>query len=146
VVLADHFGSLDAIMNATQEELQTIDQIGPVMAESVYQYFRTSRLRIVIDDLLAAGVRPQPPERKKRTGNLQGKTVVITGVLKEFSRQQAEQVVREAGGKVSSSVSKKTDFVVAGEDPGSKLQKARDLGVEVLDEERFKKVLAGKEV
>jgi DNA ligase (NAD+) len=146
VVLADHFGSLDAIMNATQEELRTIDQVGPVMAESVYRYFRTSRLRIVIDDLLAAGVRPQPPERKKRTGNLQGKTVVITGVLKEFSRQQAEQAVREAGGKVSSSVSKKTDFVVAGEDPGSKLQKARDLGVEVRDEERFKKLLAGKDV
>jgi DNA ligase (NAD+) len=145
VILADHFGSLDAIMNATQEELQAIDQVGPVMAESIYQYFRTSRHRIVIDDLLAAGVRPQPPEPKKKTGNLQGKTVVITGTLKEFSRQQAEQAVREAGGKTSSSVSKKTDFVVAGEDPGSKLQKARDLGVEVLDEERFKKLLAGKE-
>ncbi|MEN6334577.1 MAG: NAD-dependent DNA ligase LigA [Phycisphaerales bacterium] len=145
VILADHFGALDAIMNATQEELQAIDQVGPVMAESIYQYFRTSRHRIVIDDLLAAGVRPQPPEPKKKTGNLQGKTVVITGTLKEFSRQQAEQAVREAGGKTSSSVSKKTDFVVAGEDPGSKLQKARDLGVEVLDEERFKKLLAGKE-
>jgi DNA ligase (NAD+) len=145
VVLADHFGSLDAVMNATQEELQAIDQVGPVMAESVYHYFRTSRHRIVIDDLLAAGVRPEPPQRKERTGNLLGKTVVVTGTLKEFSRQQAEQAVREAGGKVSSSVSKKTDFVVAGEDPGSKLHKARDLGVEVLDEERFKKLLAGKE-
>jgi len=145
VILADHFGSLDAIMNATQEELQAIDQVGPVMAESIFQYFRTSRHRIVIDDLLAAGVRPQSPEPKKKAGNLQGKTVVITGTLKEFSRQQVEQAVREAGGKTSSSVSKKTDFVVAGEDPGSKLQKARDLGVEVLDEERFKKLLAGKE-
>ena len=145
VVLADHFGSLDAVMNATQEELQAIDQVGPVMAESIYQYFRTSRHRVVIDDLLAAGVRPQPPEPKKQTGNLQGKTVVITGTLKTFSRQQAEQAVREAGGKTSSSVSKKTDFVIAGEDPGSKLQKARDLGVEVLDEERFKELLAGKE-
>jgi DNA ligase (NAD+) len=145
VILADHFGSLDAVMNASQEELEAVDQVGPVMAESVYQYFRTERNRIVVDDLLAAGVRPQPPEPRKRTGNLQGKTVVITGTLKDFSRQQAEQAVREAGGKVSSSVSKKTDFVVAGEDPGSKLQKARDLGVEVLDEEQFKKLLAGKD-
>lgn len=146
VVLADHFGSLDAVMNAAQEELQAIDQVGPVMAESVYQYFRNPRHRIVIDDLLAAGVRPQPPERKKRTGNLQGKTVVVTGTLKDFSRQQAEQAIREAGGKVSSSVSKKTDFVVAGEDPGSKLQKAQGLGVKVLDEEQFKRLLAGKEL
>lgn len=146
VILADHFGSLDALMNAGQEELQAIDQIGPVMAESIYQYFRTSRHRAVIDDLLSAGVRPQPPELKKQTGNLQGKTLVITGTLKDFSRQQAEQAVREAGGKVSSSVSKKTDFVVAGEDPGSKLQKARGLGVEVVDEEQFKRLLAGKDM
>jgi DNA ligase (NAD+) len=146
VVLADHFGSLDAVINAGQEELQAIDQVGPVMAESVYQYFRNPRHRTVIDDLLAAGVQPQPPERKKRTGNLQGQTLVVTGTLKDFSRQQAEQAVREAGGKVSSSVSKKTDFVVAGEDPGSKLQKARGLGVKVLDEEQFKRLLAGKEV
>ncbi len=115
------------------------------MAESVYQYFRNPRHRTVIDDLLAAGVRPQPPVAKKRTGNLQGKTLVITGTLKDFSRPQAEQAVREAGGKTSSSVSKKTDFVVAGEDPGSKLQKAQALGVEVIDEERFKRLLAGKE-
>jgi len=144
-VLADHFGSLDALMNAGQEELQAIDQVGPVMAESVYQYFRNPRHRAVIDDLLAAGVRPQPAAPKKWTGNLQGKTVVITGTLKDFSRPQAEQAVREAGGKTSSSVSKKTDFLVAGEDPGSKLQKARVLNVEIIDEERFKRWLAGKE-
>jgi len=144
-VLADHFGSLDALMNAGQEELQAIDQVGPVMAESLYQYFRHPRHRTVINDLLAAGVHPQPPAAKRRTGNLQGKTLVITGTLKDFSRSQAEQAVREAGGKTSGSVSKKTDFVVAGADPGSKLQKAEALGVEVIDEERFKRLLAGKE-
>jgi DNA ligase (NAD+) len=143
-ILAEHFGSLDALRNASQEELQVVDQVGPVMAESVYQYFHNSRHRMVIDDLLAAGVRPQPPAPKKRTGGLQGKTIVVTGTLQAFSRQQAEQAVREAGGKVSGSVSKKTDFVLAGEDPGSKLRKARELGVEVIDEERFKKMLAGK--
>jgi DNA ligase (NAD+) len=143
-VLADHLGSLDAIMNASQEELQAVDQVGPVMAESVCRYFQNPRHRTVIDDLLAAGVRPQPPAPKKRTGGLQGKTIVVTGTLKGFSRPQAEQAIREAGGKASGSVSKKTDFVLAGEDPGSKLRKAQELGVEVIDEERFKKLLAGK--
>jgi DNA ligase (NAD+) len=141
VILADHFGSLEAIMNAGLEEVDTIEQVGPVMAESVYQYFRDPRHRKVIDDLLAAGVRPQPPAMKKATGKLQGKTVVVTGTLKSFSRQEAEQAIREAGGKTSGSVSKKTDYVVAGEDPGSKLEKARSLGVEVIDEERFRKIL-----
>lgn len=143
-VLADHFGSLEAIMNAGPEDLQAAEQVGPVMAESVYQYFRNVRHRAVIDDLLAAGVRPQSPTPKKRTGSLQDKTLVVTGTLKDFSRQQAEQAIKEAGGKASGSVSKKTDFLVAGEDAGSKLQKARELGVEVIDEARFKELLAGK--
>jgi DNA ligase (NAD+) len=143
-ILAEHFGSLDAIRSASQEELQAVDQVGPVMAESVCRYFQNPRHRMVIDDLLAAGVRPQSPAPKKRTGGLQGKTIVVTGTLKGFSRQQAEQAIREAGGKASGSVSKKTDFVLAGEDPGSKLRKAQELGVELIDEERFKKLLAGK--
>ncbi len=143
-VLAEHFGSLDAIMNASQEELQVVDQVGPVMAESVHRYFHNPRHRRVIDDLLAAGVRPQPPAPKKRTGGLQGKTIVVTGTLKGFSRQQAEQAIREAGGKVSGSVSKKTHYVLAGEDPGSKLKKAQELGVEVIDEKRFNQMLTAK--
>jgi DNA ligase (NAD+) len=144
-VLAEHFGSLDAILNADQGELEAVDQVGPVIAESIYQYFRSPRHRAVIEDLLAAGVRPQPPAPRKRMGGLQGKTIVVTGTLKGLSRQQAEQAIREAGGKVSGSVSKKTHFVLAGEDPGSKLQKAQELGVEVIDEERFNRILAGKE-
>jgi DNA ligase (NAD+) len=143
-VLAEHFGSLDAIRNAGLEDLETVDQVGPVMAESVHQYFRNPRHCAVIDDLLAAGVRPQPPAPKKRTGGLQGKTIVVTGTLKNYSRQQAEQAIREAGGKVSGSVSKKTHYVLAGEDPGNKLQKAQELGVEVIDEKRFRQMLAGK--
>lgn len=143
-VLANHFGSLDAVMTATQEQLQDVGQVGPVMAESVYQYFHNPRHRAVIDDLIAAGVRPQPPAAKKLTGGLRGKTFVVTGTLKDFSRQQAEQAIKEAGAKVSGSVSKKTDFVVAGENPGSKLQKARELGVEVIDEARFNELVAGK--
>ncbi len=142
-ILAEHFGSLDAIRNAAEEQLQAVEQVGPVMAESVYRYFRDRRHQVVIEDLLAAGVRPQPPAPKKRAGRLQGKTVVVTGTLKHFSRQQAEQAIREAGGKAAGSVSKKTDFVLAGEDPGSKLEKARKLGVEVIDEEQFLKTLEG---
>ncbi len=142
-ILADHFGSLDAVRNATEEQLQAVDQVGPVMAESVYRYFRDKRHQAGIDDLLAAGVRPQPPAPKKRTGTLQGKTIVVTGTLKNFSRQEAEQAIREAGGKAAGSVSRKTDFVLAGEDPGSKLEKARQLGVEVIDEKQLVKMLEG---
>jgi DNA ligase (NAD+) len=146
VILAEHFGSLEAIMNAGLEEIDTIDQVGPVMAESVYQYFRDGRHRKVIDEMLAAGVRPEPPAPKKAAGKLQGKTVVVTGTLKDFTRQEAEQAIRDAGGKTAGSVSKKTDYVVAGEDPGSKLDKARTLGVELIDEEQFRKLLGpGKE-
>lgn len=136
-ILADRFGSLEALMDAGLEELEATEQVGPVMAESVHQYFRDPRHRAVIEDLLAAGVRPEPPVRKKPTGKLQGKTIVVTGTLKNFSRQEIEQAIRDAGGKVSGSVSKKTDFVLAGEDPGRKLDKARTLGVEVIDEEKF---------
>jgi len=143
-ILADHFGSLDAIRNAGEEPLQSVEQVGPVMAESVYQYFRDPRDQAVVDDLLTVGVRPQPTAPKRRTGRLQDKTIVVTGTLKSFSRQQAQQAIREAGGKASGSVSKKTDFVLAGEDPGSKLEQARKLGVAVIDEKRFLKML-GKE-
>lgn len=140
-ILADRFGSLEMLMDAGQEELETTEQVGPVMAESVYRYFHDERHRAVIDQLLAAGVRPQPPAPKKTAGKLQGRTVVVTGTLRDFTRPQIEQAIRDAGGKVSSSVSKKTDFVLAGEDPGSKLEKAKALGVEVIGEEQFVKMI-----
>lgn len=139
-ILAEHFGSLERIMNATQQELEATDQIGPAMAESVYEYFRDSKNRSVIDQLLAAGVRPAQP-RMRRSDKLIGKTIVVTGTLKNFSRQQAEQAIRQAGAKPSGSVSKKTDFVVAGENPGSKLEKARALGVKLIDEKQFMKMI-----
>ncbi len=136
-ILADHFGSLDALRNASQDELQVVDQVGPVMAESVYQYFRAPRHQAALEDLLAAGVRPRLAAPNQRGGTLQGKTIVVTGTLKGFSRQQAEQAIREAGGKAAGSVSRKTDFVLAGAEPGSKLEKARQLGVAVIAEEQF---------
>jgi DNA ligase (NAD+) len=136
-ILAEYFGSLEALMNADIEALETIDQIGPTMAESVYEYFRIPRNRAVIDKLLAAGVKPEKPKKVRRTGQLAGKTIVVTGTLENFTRQQIEQAIKQAGGKASSSVSKKTDFVLAGKDPGSKLDKAQQLGVRVIDEKQF---------
>jgi len=127
-------------MEASQEELAQIDQIGPVMAESIYEYFRNQKNHQVIDKLLQAGVKPQKPE-KLQAGKLAGKTIVVTGTLKNFTRQQIEQAIRQAGAKSSSSVSKKTDFVLAGENPGSKLDKAQKLAVKVISEKQFLKMI-----
>ncbi|MBW8001374.1 MAG: NAD-dependent DNA ligase LigA [Planctomycetes bacterium] len=135
-ILADEFGSLKSLMAAEQKKLADIDQIGPTMAESVYKYFRDEKNRKVIDELLSAGVKPAKPAVKK-TSKLTGKTIVVTGTLENFDRQQIKEAITQAGGKVSSSVSKKTDFVLAGEKPGSKVAKAEKLGVEVINEKQF---------
>jgi DNA ligase (NAD+) len=142
-ILAEQFGSLDALMSAGQQELADIDQIGPKMAESVYDYFSKPGNQAVIEELLAAGLKPKQPQMK-RSDKLMGKTIVVTGTLANFTRQQAEQAIRQAGGKASSSVSRKTDFVLAGREAGSKLDKAQKLGVRVVNEEQFLEML-GKE-
>ena len=139
-ILAEHFGSLSVLMGSEQEELSEIDQIGPTMAESIYEYFRDPENRSVIEKLLATGVQPEQP-KARRSDKLAGKIFVVTGTLENLSRQQAEQAIRQAGGKSSSSVSKKTDFVLAGENPGSKLDKSRKLGVEVINEKQFLKMI-----
>ncbi len=139
-ILAEHFGSLSVLMTAVEEELAEIDQIGPTMAKSIYEYFRDPENRSVIDQLLAAKVKPEQP-KTRRSDKLAGKTIVVTGTLENFSRQHIKQVIRQAGGKSSGTVSKKTDFVLAGEKPGSKLEKARKLGVEVIDEKQFMKMM-----
>ncbi|TKJ39521.1 MAG: DNA ligase (NAD(+)) LigA [Planctomycetes bacterium B3_Pla] len=139
-ILAEHFGSLEALMSAEQEELAAIDQIGPIMAKSIHEYFKDEKNLEVITQMLTAGVSPQQPQAQ-RLGKLAGKTFVVTGTLENFSRQQAQQAIRRAGAKSSGSVSKKTDFVLAGKNPGSKLDKARKLGVEVINEEQFVKMI-----
>ncbi len=141
-ILAEHFGSLEALLDASQEQLEAIDQIGPVMAESIHTYLHSAGSRAIIDDLLAVGVQPQAESRRQRRGALEGKTVVITGVLENFTRQQAEQAIKQAGGKATGSVSKKTSFVLAGRDPGTKLDKAHALGVDVIDERQFMDILS----
>ena len=136
-ILAEQFGSLEALMEADKETLENIDQIGPTMAESIYEYFSTSEHKAVIKELLAAGVKPAAPRRVKKAGKLAGKTVVVTGTLETMGRQQAAEAVKQAGGKTSSSISKNTDFVLAGEKAGSKLDKAKKLGVKVIGEKEF---------
>jgi len=147
--LAEHFGSLEKIRKADLDELISVlasseDDVQKakdadekaIRAKNVYEYFRKPDNKVVIDELLAAGVKPKQP-KAKRSDKLMGKTIVVTGTLENFSRQQAEQAIRQAGGKASSSVSKKTDFVLAGKEAGSKLDKAQKLGVRVISEKRF---------
>jgi DNA ligase (NAD+) len=140
-MLAEEFGSLNALRNASQAELDAIEQIGGKVAESVYEFFHNDKNVSVIEGLLAAGVKPELPKKTKARGKLAGKTIVVTGTLENFSRGQAEQAIRDAGGKATSSVSKNTDFVLAGENPGSKLDKAKQLGVKVIGEKEFMEMI-----
>jgi DNA ligase (NAD+) len=138
-VLADHFGSLDAIEAAPIDVLQQVHEVGPVMAESVRTWFDEPRNRELVARLRAAGVKTVGERKVKPAGPqpLAGKTVVITGTLAGLSREDAESRIVALGGKVTGSVSKKTSYLVVGADPGTKLDKARALGVPELDEAAF---------
>jgi len=140
LILAEKFGSLEAIEKAFMEQLMEIDEIGPQVAASVTTFFAENKNQDVIRRLLAAGVSPAPP---LSTGPrpLAGQSFVFTGGLESFSRDEAKNKVKELGGIVSSSASRKTNYVVAGKDPGSKLTKGRELGVTVLTEEEFKRLI-----
>jgi DNA ligase (NAD+) len=140
-VLARHFVSLDALAAASQEELVEVEGIGDIVAYSVHEFFRQPRNLKVIDKLRKAGVRTADERRETKTGPLTGKTFVLTGGLEKMSREEATAAIEEAGGKVTSSVSKKTDYVVAGANPGSKYDKAVSLGVTILAEKELMKLL-----
>ncbi len=139
--LARHFGSLDAVMNADPEEYLMVSDVGPAVAASLQRFFNEPHNREVVAALQRAGVSPVAPEKAAGRRPLQGKTVVLTGTLPTWTREEATQRILEAGGKVSGSVSKKTAYVVAGEEAGSKLNKARELGVAILDEDGLKALL-----
>jgi DNA ligase (NAD+) len=134
--LAEHFGSLDAIMNASEEQLEEVNEVGPRIAESIVEFFADKHNRKLVGDLRKAGLTFTGQKKEKGT-KLAEKTFVLTGTLERHTRDEAKAMIEDAGGRVSGSVSKKTDYVVAGSDSGSKLDKARELGVAVIGEEEL---------
>ena len=147
--LAQHFGSLDAVIAAATLEdretslakLQEVEEVGPRIADSIREFFQEAKNRQLVEDLRQAGL-IFAGTRKQRGTKLAGKTFVLTGTLNRYTREQTKRMIEDAGGKVSASVSKKTDYVVAGADPGSKLDKARQLGVQVIDEGGMEELLS----
>lgn len=142
-VLAVHFGSLDAIGNATRDELSSVNEIGPTIAESVHGFFHSEAGQEIIRQLQAVGINPKMEKPASANQPLVGQTIVVTGTLQHFDRKQIEDLIVRLGGKAAGSVSKKTSFVVAGESAGSKLSKAKMLGIPVLSEAEFTARIGG---
>lgn len=143
-LLADHFGDLPALVGASREELEAVPGVGPTIAESLVRFFADRNNRAEVEQLEALGVRwPKTARSAARSGPLAGKTLVLTGGLSTMTRDEAKARILAAGGRVASSVSKKTDVVVSGEDPGSKLRRAQELGVAVIDEAELDRLLGG---
>ncbi len=132
--LAKHFGNLDALLDATEEQILAVDDIGPVVAQSILSFLHDTINRELVEQLRASGIHWEEGEPEQRSQHLAGKTFVLTGSLPTLKRDEAAAMIEAAGGKVSGSVSKKTSYVVAGEEAGSKLAKAEELGVAILDE------------
>jgi DNA ligase (NAD+) len=138
--LAEHFGSMDTLMNAAPEELEAVNEVGPRIAESILEFLAEPRNRDLVKRLREAGLTFTGKKRERGT-KLAGKTFVLTGTLTKYTRDEAKKMIEDAGGRVSGSVSKKTDYVVAGSDAGSKLDKAKELGVTVIEEKEMEKLV-----
>ena len=140
-ILAERFRNLDKLMDANDEELCAIHEIGPATAKSIVDFFKDPGAQKIVDKLRKAGVRFNVVETKQSVTPLEGKTIVVTGTLKKYSRSDIERTIRRFGGHPTSSVSQKTDFLLLGESPGSKYEKAKKLGVKVVSEEEFEKMI-----
>jgi len=138
--LAEHFGSMDDLMNASQEELQQVNEVGPRIAQSISEFFEEPKNRELVKQLREAKL-TFSAKKKERGTRLAGQTFVLTGTLARYTRDEAKKLIEDAGGRVSGSVSKKTNYVVAGADAGSKLEKARELGVSVIAEKDLENLL-----
>ncbi len=138
--LAEDFGSMDALMKASEAELQDVNEVGPRIAKSIAEFFQEPKNRELVKRLGEAGL-TFSGKKKERGTKLAGKTFVLTGTLARHTRDEAKKMIEDAGGRVSGSVSKKTDYVIVGSDAGSKLDKAKELGVEVLDEKEMEKLV-----
>jgi NAD-dependent DNA ligase len=140
-LLADHFHSMDALMDATVEEISKINEIGTVIAESVYGYLHSEYGRKTIADLKSLGLKMTAARAARASRVLEGKTLVVTGTLEHYTREEINELIEKHGGHAASGVSKKTDFLVAGKEAGSKLAKATEFGVPVISEAEFRKML-----
>lgn len=141
-ILADRFGTLDLMLEQSPESLSEVPEIGPIMAEAIVKYFHSPFATSLITELRELGLNfGEPVKQSKQAGKLAGKTIVVTGTLVDFTRQQIELLIHDLGGHPASSVSKNTDYVVAGENAGSKLEKARKLGVSVITEKEFSELI-----
>jgi DNA ligase (NAD+) len=141
-LLAQEFGSIEALMAASAEELERVEEVGPRISQAILEFFADKENRNLVKRLADAGV-DMTAEKKQRTAQLAGLTFVLTGTLPTLTRDEAEEKIEAAGGKTSGSVSKKTSYVVAGEEAGSKLDKARELKIPVIDEKGLLALLAG---
>jgi len=140
-LLAEHFSSLGELADADEEKLTEVPEVGPKVAAAIAEFFSEPANRQLIKKLGKAGVQPTAEKRTVESDKFAGKSFVFTGGLANRSREEAGELVKQHGGKISGSVSKKTDFVVVGTDPGSKYDKAKELGVTIVDEEEFEKLL-----
>ncbi len=136
-VLARKFKTLDNLANASVEELSNIEDIGPIMATSLVDFFSQEQTKDLIERLKIAGVNTEAKDLEEADERFSGKTFVLTGSLENFTREEAGNIIEKFGGKVSSSVSKKTSYLLAGEEAGSKLTKATSLGIQILTEQEF---------
>jgi DNA ligase (NAD+) len=145
-LLATEFGDIDSLMAATEDRLSRIGGVGPIMAKDIFEFFHSDVERQIVEDLRAAGVTLTQPVKDKPKGacDLTGKTLVVTGSLQRYQRDEIERLIRHLGGKASGSISKKTDYLIAGDKAGSKLDKAKELGVPVLTEEEFDQLIGKK--
>ena len=140
-ILARKYKTIDKLMNASYDELSYIKDIGPVMANSIREFFLQDQTIDLIKRLKEAAVNTKSLEEEVEDKKLEGKTFVLTGTLEKYTRTEASDIIEKLGGKTSGSVSKKTDYVLAGEDAGSKLSKAQSLGITILSEEDFERLI-----
>jgi len=143
-VLARHFKNVDNLFSAAKDDIEKINEIGPKIAESVFDFFKSKPNREIINKLRKAGLKFEAEQIAGSSNKFEGLTFVLTGTLEKYTREEASAIIEDLGGKTSSSVSKKTSYVLAGAEAGSKLKKAEQLGVKVINEEEFKKILSGK--
>ena len=141
-LLAEAFGSMDALMEASVEELEAVNEVGPRVAEAIQEFFAEEKNQALVERLREAGL-TLTAQKKRKSSQLEGLTFVLTGTMPDLTREDAKARIETAGGRVSGSVSKKTSYVVAGEDAGSKLDKARDLKVPVIEQAELLEMLKG---